>query len=108
MFKGMKLTEKGQELLTSLIAGHNVQFTVIKMGDGNAPSSISGLRDLSCSLNSWFSFISLSIILLSLVSFFLSNIFSPIIRIGERTKHSPINYSTIRFNIYVYSLNFHQ
>lgn len=46
MFEGMKLTEKGQELLTSLIAGHNVQFTVIKMGDGNAPSSISKLTDL--------------------------------------------------------------
>lgn len=46
MFKGMKLTGKGQELLTSLIAGHNIQFTVIKMGDGDFDGSVSGLTDL--------------------------------------------------------------
>ena len=46
MFKGLKLTDKGILLLTSLLAGHNIQFTKIKMGDGTAPTSITSLTDL--------------------------------------------------------------
>lgn len=46
MFEGLKLTDKGTLLLTSLLAGHNVQFTKIKMGDGTAPTSIASLTDL--------------------------------------------------------------
>lgn len=46
MFEGLKLTDKGILLLTSLLAGHNVQFTKIKMGDGTAPASIASLTDL--------------------------------------------------------------
>ena len=46
MFEGMKLTNKGLEILTSLIAGHNIQFTKIKMGDGNKPEIIETLGDL--------------------------------------------------------------
>lgn len=46
MFTGLQLTTKGTELLSSLLAGHNVEFTSIKMGDGNRPSDISALTDL--------------------------------------------------------------
>lgn len=46
MFEGLKLTDKGILLLTSLLAGHNVQFTKIKMGNGTAPASIASLTDL--------------------------------------------------------------
>ena len=46
MFNGLKLTNKGIELLTNLLNGHNIQFTHIKMGDGEAPSDISTMTDL--------------------------------------------------------------
>lgn len=46
MFNGLQLTNKGLELLTNLLNGHNIQFTVIKMGDGENPSDISSLTDL--------------------------------------------------------------
>lgn len=46
MFNGLQLTNKGIELLTNLLNGHNIQFTTIKMGDGTKPSDISGLTDL--------------------------------------------------------------
>ena len=46
MFDGLQLTDKGIELLVNLLNGHRVQFTHIKMGDGNAPSSIAPLTDL--------------------------------------------------------------
>ena len=46
MFDGLKLTNKGIELLVNLLNGHRVQFTHIKMGNGNAPSSIAPLTDL--------------------------------------------------------------
>lgn len=46
MFDGLKLTDKGMQLLVNLLNGHRVQFTHIKMGDGNQPSSIASLTDL--------------------------------------------------------------
>lgn len=46
MFNGLQLTNKGLELLTNLLTGHNIQFTHIKMGDGEAPSDISTMTDL--------------------------------------------------------------
>jgi len=46
MFDGLQLTDKGIELLINILNGHRVQFTHIKMGDGNAPSSIAPLTDL--------------------------------------------------------------
>lgn len=46
MFNGLVLTNKGMELLTNLLNGHNIQFTHIKMGDGNAPADISTMTDL--------------------------------------------------------------
>ena len=46
MFNGLVLTNKGIELLTNLLNGHNIQFTHIKMGDGNAPADISTMTDL--------------------------------------------------------------
>lgn len=46
MFNGLQLTNKGLELLTNLLNGHNIQFTAIKMGDGEAPSDISTMTDL--------------------------------------------------------------
>ena len=46
MFNGLVLTDKGKALLTALLNGHNVQFTAIKMGDGNAPASIDSMTDL--------------------------------------------------------------
>ena len=46
MFNGLQLTNKGLELLTNLLNGHNIQFTHIKMGDGEAPSDISTMTDL--------------------------------------------------------------
>ena len=46
MFNGLVLTNKGMELLTDLLNGHNIQFTNIKMGDGNAPADISTMTDL--------------------------------------------------------------
>ena len=46
MFNGLKLTDKGIELLVNLLNGHKVQFTHIKMGNGNKPSSIASLTDL--------------------------------------------------------------
>lgn len=46
MFNGLQLTNKGLELLTNLLNGHNIQFTHIKMGDGEAPSDILTMTDL--------------------------------------------------------------
>lgn len=46
MFNGLQLTNKGIELLTNLLNGHNIQFTHIKMGDGNKPADITTLTDL--------------------------------------------------------------
>ena len=46
MFNGLVLTNKGMELLTNLLNGHNIQFTHIKMGDGDAPADISTMTDL--------------------------------------------------------------
>lgn len=46
MFNGLKLTDKGLELLTNLLNGHRVQFTHIKMGDGTAPVAINSMTDL--------------------------------------------------------------
>lgn len=46
MFNGLQLTNKGIELLTNLINGHNIQFTSIKMGDGAKPANILTLQDL--------------------------------------------------------------
>lgn len=46
MFNGLNLTNKGKELLTHLINDHHVEFTKIKMGDGNKPSDISNLENL--------------------------------------------------------------
>ena len=46
MFDGLKLTTKGTTLLSNLMAGHNIQFTVIKMGNGDEPSDITTLTDL--------------------------------------------------------------
>ena len=46
MFDGLKLTDKGIQLLVNLLNGHRVQFTHIKMGNGNKPSSIASLTDL--------------------------------------------------------------
>ena len=46
MFNGLQLTEKGIELLTNLLNGHNIQFTSIKMGDGAKPANITTLTNL--------------------------------------------------------------
>lgn len=46
MFNGLQLTNKGIELLTNLLNGHNIQFTHIKMGDGAKPADITALTDL--------------------------------------------------------------
>lgn len=46
MFSGLQLTNKGIEILTNLLNGHNIQFTNIKMGDGTKPSDITTLTDL--------------------------------------------------------------
>lgn len=46
MFDGLKLTNKGIELLAAILAGHTVQFTKIKMGDGNEPSNFMTLTNL--------------------------------------------------------------
>ncbi|MGM9543579.1 MAG: phage tail protein [Romboutsia timonensis] len=46
MFDGLKLTSKGKTLLTNLLNGHNIQFTVVKMGNGAAPADILTLTDL--------------------------------------------------------------
>lgn len=46
MFNGLQLTNKGVELLTNLLNGHNIQFTSIKMGDGAKPANILTLQDL--------------------------------------------------------------
>lgn len=46
MFNGLKLTNKGIELLAAILAGHTVQFTKIKMGDGNEPSNFMTLTNL--------------------------------------------------------------
>lgn len=46
MFNGLELTNKGMELLTNLLNGHNIQFTHIKMGDGTKPADISSMTDL--------------------------------------------------------------
>lgn len=46
MFNGLKLTNKGMELLSNMLTGHIIQFTNIKMGDGDEPSDILALTDL--------------------------------------------------------------
>ena len=46
MFTGLKLTNDGMTLLMALLAGHTVQFTNIKMGDGTAPDDITTMTDL--------------------------------------------------------------
>ena len=46
MFNGLQLTDKGIQLLVNLLNGHKVQFTHIKMGDGNKPLNIAPLTDL--------------------------------------------------------------
>lgn len=46
MFDGLKLTDKGIQLLVNLLNGHKVQFTHIKIGDGNKPTAITSLTDL--------------------------------------------------------------
>lgn len=46
MFNGLQLTNKGIELLTNLLNGHRVQFTNIKMGNGEKPANISDLTNL--------------------------------------------------------------
>jgi Holliday junction resolvasome RuvABC endonuclease subunit len=46
MFNGLQLTNKGIELLTNLLNGHNIQFTHIKMGNGTRPADITTLTDL--------------------------------------------------------------
>ena len=43
MFDGLKLTNKGIELLAAILAG---QFTKIKMGDGNEPANFMTLTNL--------------------------------------------------------------
>lgn len=46
MFEGLKLTNKGIELLAAILNGDNVQFTKIKMGDGVKPSNFMTLTNL--------------------------------------------------------------
>lgn len=46
MFDGLKLTNKGIELLAAILNGDNVQFTKIKMGDGVEPSNFMTLTNL--------------------------------------------------------------
>ena len=46
MFEGLKLTNKGIELLAAILNGDNVQFTKIKMGDGVEPSNFMTLTNL--------------------------------------------------------------
>lgn len=45
-FNGMKLTNNGKDLLSRTLSGHELEFTAIKMGDGNAPSNVATLNDL--------------------------------------------------------------
>ena len=47
MFEGLDLTDKGIELLVRHLNGHTLQFTCIKMGDGEQPENQGrGLTDL--------------------------------------------------------------
>lgn len=46
MFEGLRLTDEGVKLLTNLLAGHRIVFTVIKMGSGYEPRYVNELDDL--------------------------------------------------------------
>ena len=46
MFEGLDLTTKGIELLVRHLNGHTLQFTCIKMGDGEKPENMEELTDL--------------------------------------------------------------
>lgn len=46
MFTGLVLTAKGISMLNDMLNGETVEFTKIKLGDGDAPADISGLTDL--------------------------------------------------------------
>lgn len=46
MFTGLVLTEKGISMLNDMINGESLEFTCIKLGDGNKPDDINSLTDL--------------------------------------------------------------
>ena len=47
MFNGLQITDAGIQILLALIGGHTIQFSSIKLGDGNEPADFTEANDLT-------------------------------------------------------------